>query len=926
MKKTVILTLLLSLSLLSVEAQEHAADNTHYAKQYERLYKQYMKDPDNVAHNLSLAEFYADTINPMRNYASAMKYITFAEKHYIAIVEDRDKYREVSKLIKQKITVASVRQTKQHIIDLCAKVLSDDTPMTEGTLNNYAEALSGNPTLLQMVENKRIHMQYLQAKKMNTMQAFKVLYDNYPATSEGEAAAQELARLAKQKVATVRSEDQVDTLLGAYLYIPSVQNVATARKSAIAYDNLLKSPTPQAYREFLKKYPGSNEYDEVLERADDMMAQEFAELSTPRQFADFAIENPDNPLSDKAMESLKNMITQERDITALKIYMEEFPLDVNYNDIYLQYYRWHTEEGSKAPIENFIERHPDFPYKMAIADEMASGERRDQYNINKPYYEEEFNSWKNTIYQLTGKKVSFVALQRTLQQYIAAKSWNKITDRIAFFGICFEKVCDDEVAELKSIVLANENPRLSMSTMVQPAYNLEHPVLHPDGKHLYYHRNDDGTKSLYVAVLQATKKGSIWRSIGKVRFSNIENVDVSAYSFFDHGNKMLLGQNGNILVGEFNDTAWSVMQMPEPVNSAYNDFDAIMLPDSSGMLIASDRPEGYNMQRSRSYFHGDTALASDIYYIPLTSAGWGTPVNLGMHVNTPYMECSPSISSDLKTLYFITDGRGGLGYGDLYYTTRDNVDDWNHWSTPVNYGKQVNTGFNEASAVLDPNGKSLTISSNAHGKYGSYSVTAMHTISSNLKPITLTTTEIGLTFDIYDQSTSKKVLSQATVAANSRWTSSFYSNKQYVLLPHCNGVLMPGIVFQPSTQQQLKAAVYDFTSLTQLALDNKPLLLPALCFEENTSKMKPYAEQETDHLADFMLRHPAAFVELKVHVAGDDDAACFELSQQRGQEIKKRLVADGVNPDNIAVSGYGNSFTKRNSATTSVAIMVTEIN
>lgn len=895
-------------------------DEAYYSKQYTQLYKQYVKEPENVVHNLELAEFYCDTLNPLRNYATAMKYITFAEKRYIELVEDRDKYREVNKLIKKKITIQLIRQTKQYIIQLGSKELSNDAPMTDGALDNYDAAFKEEPSVMRLVENKRMQMRYLQAKRANTLAAFKELYVNYPSTIESESAEKEMYRIATQEVVQARRESEVDSLLEGFLDVPSVQRAATARKSAIAYARLQESPTPKAYRDFMRKYPGSNEYSLVISKMDDLLVSEFARLSTPRQYADFALDNPDNPLADKCLERIKKMITDEHDIQALKIYMEEFPLDVNYNDIFLQYYKWYNEEGNSAPITQFIKVHPDFPFRTTVEDDLTAAYQRDEININMPFKEEEFNNWKSKIYYLTGKKVSFVALQRTLQQYIAAKSWGKIPERIAFFDLSFEDICQDEIAELKAIVSAPDNKKIALTTMVLPAYDMMHPVLYPDGKHIYYNRMVDGKDIVYIAQLFESKKGNQWRAIGKVRFSNLENKDVRIYSFYDNGQRMLLGQNGNILTGEYHDSVWTVMQLPEPINSPYSDFDAYMLPDNSGILFASDRPEGYNMQPSRSYYHGDTAMASDIYYAPLTEKGWGQPVNLGFHVNSQYMECSPSISHDLKTLYFITDAHGGLGYGDLYYTTRDNTDDWTHWSKPTNYGKETNTGFNEYSAVLDNNEKNLILCSNARGRYGCYQVPAIHNINSEFRKVTVNSQQVGFFFDLYDVNARKKIVDHQQVELNGSWTAAYYSDKQYAFLPHIEGLFMPGILFTPQKLAQLTPHSFTAEQLLEKESSEQPIALPCISFEQNKSTLLPFSVTEVTHLGDFLNRNPQLAIEIIVHVSGDSDAICFELSHARGQEIKKLLTTSGIAPDRIAVSGYGNSLTKKGAASSSVQI------
>ena len=57
--------------------------------------------------------------------------------------------------------------------------------------------------------------------------------------------------------------------------------------------------------------------------------------------------------------------------------------------------------------------------------------------------------------------------------------------------------------------------------------------------------------------------------------------------------------------------------------------------NGTGMLLASDRPNGQNLQPSGALFHGDTALATDLYFIPYTQNGWGAAVNLGVTVAAP---------------------------------------------------------------------------------------------------------------------------------------------------------------------------------------------------------------------------------------------------------------------------------------------------
>jgi len=99
---------------------------------------------------------------------------------------------------------------------------------------------------------------------------------------------------------------------------------------------------------------------------------------------------------------------------------------------------------------------------------------------------------------------------------------------------------------------------------------------------------------------------------------------------------------------------------------------------------------------------------------------WGTPVNLGPTVNSPYNEGSPSISADGLALYFDDYGGprpGGVGGVDIWVTTRPTVSD--PWGTPVNLGSTFNSGARDGGPSISADGLALFLYSNRSGGYGS---------------------------------------------------------------------------------------------------------------------------------------------------------------------------------------------------------------
>jgi outer membrane protein OmpA-like peptidoglycan-associated protein/TolA-binding protein len=90
-------------------------------------------------------------------------------------------------------------------------------------------------------------------------------------------------------------------------------------------------------------------------------------------------------------------------------------------------------------------------------------------------------------------------------------------------------------------------------------------------------------------------------------------------------------------------------------------------------------------------YHGDRLPLSDLFICHKDQNGkWGKILNLSSKLNTPYTERSPFLHPDLKTLYFSSDGHGGLGKLDVYMTKRLADSCWDCWSDPINLGKEIN--------------------------------------------------------------------------------------------------------------------------------------------------------------------------------------------------------------------------------------------
>lgn len=88
---------------------------------------------------------------------------------------------------------------------------------------------------------------------------------------------------------------------------------------------------------------------------------------------------------------------------------------------------------------------------------------------------------------------------------------------------------------------------------------------------------------------------------------------------------------------------------------------------------------------------------------------WSAPMPI-VALNTSLDEISPFIGYDNRTLYFSTNGRGGVGGHDLFVTHR--LDDtWMNWTEPKNLGEPINTPSFDAYFMVSGKGDTAYFSS-----------------------------------------------------------------------------------------------------------------------------------------------------------------------------------------------------------------------
>jgi len=119
------------------------------------------------------------------------------------------------------------------------------------------------------------------------------------------------------------------------------------------------------------------------------------------------------------------------------------------------------------------------------------------------------------------------------------------------------------------------------------------------------------------------------------------------------------------------------------------------------------------------YIYFDQGGNGDIYKSQLVGESWTTPEPMGSDINSPAWETHITVSSDEKTLFFISDRENGYGGRDIYRCVKLPT---NEWSKALNVGPALNTPYDEDAVFLSADGKTLYFSSNGHTSMGDFDI------------------------------------------------------------------------------------------------------------------------------------------------------------------------------------------------------------
>lgn len=128
------------------------------------------------------------------------------------------------------------------------------------------------------------------------------------------------------------------------------------------------------------------------------------------------------------------------------------------------------------------------------------------------------------------------------------------------------------------------------------------------------------------------------------------------------------------------------------INTSYFEGSATLTADGNTMYFVTDRK-------------GEKS-STDIYVVTKNGKSWGDAKPLPESINTIGRETTPFITPDGRYLFFSSDGHLGMGGLDIYVVENKGSE----WGTPVNLGIGINTVNNDSHFVYSAEDKKAYIS------------------------------------------------------------------------------------------------------------------------------------------------------------------------------------------------------------------------
>ncbi len=463
------------------------------------------------------------------------------------------------------------------------------------------------------------------------------------------------------------------------------------------------------------------------------------------------------------------------------------------------------------------------------------------------------------------------------------------------------------------------------------------PLLTDNGKSLFFtrahHAENIGGKAdkgdIWFAQLTDsigwTVPGLLASPINTISYNGVFayiNSSLYLYSIYRNENSSVQG------VSTSNPVKWPYLwQQPKSISIAYfsnesaNNGNALS-HDGKTMILSLESYKSYG--------------AEDLYvsFWNWADNNWSEPKNLGVNINTALQELTPYLSPDNKTLFFSSNGRGGMGSRDIFVSQR--IDDsWTKWTEPKNLGSKVNSEGAEMGYRYYPRlGVAVYTSTKDSDGYGDIHIIPVPAeelnqlleeeievvayVAKEEPTFAIEQPEIGanqlvISGKIMDARGNELIFANTKVKAINGLAQEHFNdttfsfilpaNSDYILQVEAEGYISKQIELILATNEAKE--VIQNVRLEAIKV-GAIVKLENVLFVKGTTKLLSSSYDELDLVAGMLLNNPSLIIELAGHTDSRGNATLnIQLSQKRVESVIDYLVEQGVGKDRLSGKGYG---------------------
>ncbi len=303
----------------------------------------------------------------------------------------------------------------------------------------------------------------------------------------------------------------------------------------------------------------------------------------------------------------------------------------------------------------------------------------------------------------------------------------------------------------------------------------------------------------------------------------------------------------------------------------------------------------------------------DIYVSERNEKGeWGPARNLGEPINTPGNEKSPYIHTDSQTLYFSSDGHPGLGGYDIFYTRMKD----GKWGKPVNIGYPINSKDDDVGFFVSMDGKLGFFASNKLQGFGGWDLYSFD-LYPEARPQKIMLVKGSVQADGLDTITQARIeLKNAVTRTITEIPINTETGEYVAVVPlrhdHILTVKKEGFAY---TSRYIE--VDEDTSagtLVEIDLDVKPIELGAsydlndIYFDTDSFNLSPSSVLVIDGFIEFLQENKGIHVSIEGHTDDVGDAGYNQrLSESRAHAVHAYLIRQGIAAARLRYVGHGES-------------------